>query len=107
MQIHHLKFGTYNAVRMPTAHMSTDWCEALSAANFQIFQSTPHMLHLHIGIYIIECAETESDVGIVLWTRFPVRRHTCTISGCMQYPIFPKFAKHVLAEIPQISSIIF
>ena len=26
---------TYNAVHMPTAHMSTDWREALSATNFE------------------------------------------------------------------------
>ena len=57
--------STYNAVHMPTAHMSTDWCEALSAANFQIFVNfsdprfqtiNPHYSMPWIRIWCQNCA---------------------------------------------------
>ena len=50
---------------MPTAHMSTDWCEALSAANFQIFVNfsdprfqtiNPHYSMPWIRIWCQNCA---------------------------------------------------
>ena len=40
-----LKIKTYNAVHMPTAHMSTDGCEALSATHTQTHTQTHTYRH--------------------------------------------------------------
>ena len=73
---------------------------------FSDFQKFSQKFNSSITIWILWCAESESDVRIVFWMRVPLRRHVSTMSACMRNSVLPNFAKFILLQIPSVFSII-